>query len=251
MLYIMAMVRFFHTQVDLDAAMTALVAAEPRFKPMLEATGFPALRRREAGFVGLAAIIVGQQLSTQSAAAIWGRLAAAFDPFHHDALRKSRAERLGRLGLSAAKIRTLKGIAHDIAKGRLDLDALAAREADEAHALLTAIHGIGPWTADLYLLFCLGHADAWPGGDLALQEALRTGFRLHARPTAKEMAVLGESWRPWRGAAAHLLWAYYRVAKAPGFSALPIPVPAPENAESAAKPGSKPIPKARGDRIRR
>lgn len=251
MLYIITMVRFFHTQADLDAATTALVAAEPRFKPMLDATGFPALRQREAGFAGLAAIIVGQQLSTQSAAAIWGRLAAAFDPFHHDALRKSRAERLGRLGLSAAKIRTLKGIAHDIAKGKLDLEALAAREADEAHALLTAIHGIGPWTADLYLLFCLGHADAWPGGDLALQEALRIGFGLRARPTAKEMTVLGESWRPWRGAAAHLLWAYYRVAKAPGFSALPAAVPEPENAERAVKTASKPIPTPRAARARR
>jgi DNA-3-methyladenine glycosylase II len=245
------MVSFFHTQADLDAAMTKLVAAEPRFKPMLEATGFPALRQREAGFAGLAAIIVGQQLSTQSAAAIWGRLAAAFDPFHHDALRKSRAERLGRLGLSAAKIRTLKGIAHDIAKGKLDLEALASREADEAHALLTAIHGIGPWTADLYLLFCLGHADAWPAGDLALQEALRIGLSLPTRPTAKEMAVLGESWRPWRGAAAPLLWAYYRVIKAPGFSALPASVPNPGNAESAVKPGSKSIPRPRLARGRR
>src|SRR5262245_23673401 len=195
------MIPFFHNQSDLDRALAELVAADPRFKPMFEATGAPELRRREAGFAGLAAIIVGQQLSTQSAAAIWGRLAAAFDPFHHDALRRSRADRLGRLGLSAAKIRTLKGIAHDIAKGRIDLDALAAQEADDAHAALVAIHGIGPWTADLYLLFCLGHADAWPGGDLALQEALRLGFGLRARPDARAMAKFGESWRPWRGAA--------------------------------------------------
>jgi len=154
------MTLILNSQADLDAAMAQLLKAEPRFKPIFEVAGPPALRRREAGFAGLAAIIVGQQVSTQSATAIWSRLAAAFDPFHHDTLRKSRADRLGRLGLSAAKIRTLKGIAHDIAKGRLDLEGLAAREADDAHALLTAIHGIGPWTADLYLLFCLGHADA-------------------------------------------------------------------------------------------
>jgi DNA-3-methyladenine glycosylase II len=105
--------------------------------------------------------------------------------------------------------------------------------------LLTAIHGIGPWTADLYLLFCLGHADAWPGGDLALQEALRLGFRLRARPDAREMAKLGESWRPWRGVAAHLLWAYYRVAKTSGFSVLPAEARPPGGGERPRKPYSK------------
>jgi DNA-3-methyladenine glycosylase II len=245
------MIPFFHSQTDLDRALAELVAAEPRFGPMLATTGNPPLRRREAGFAGLAAIIVGQQVSTQSAAAIWGRLAAAFDPFHHEALRKSRAERLGRLGLSAAKIRTLKGIAHDIAKGRVDLEALATLEADSAHATLTAIHGIGPWTADLYLLFCLGHADAWPGGDLALQEALRLGFRLESRPDAREMARWGESWRPWRGAAAHLLWAYYRVVKTPGFSALPPPSRHREGEEIPEKQALEAPPRPRAARRRR
>jgi DNA-3-methyladenine glycosylase II len=245
------MTLIFKTQADLDHAMAQLVAVEPRFRPMLDVTGVPALRQREAGFAGLAAIIVGQQLSTQSAAAIWGRLAAAFDPFHHDALRRSRADRLGRLGLSAAKIRTLKGIAHDIARGRVDLGTLAELDADAAHTSLTAIHGIGPWTADLYLLFCLGHADAWPGGDLALQEALRLGFGLRARPDARQMAKFGESWRPWRGAAAHLLWAYYRVAKSPGFSALPAAAPGRESAERPEKRASKAIrPVARQGRPR-
>ena len=78
---------------------------------------------------------------------------------------------------------------------------------------LTAVHGIGPWTADIYLLACLGHADAWPAGDLALQEAARLLFKLKARPTTKEMQPLAERWRPWRGAAACMLWAYYRHAK--------------------------------------
>src|SRR5437867_4210550 len=78
---------------------------------------------------------------------------------------------------------------------------------------LSALHGIGPWTADIYLLFCLGHADAWPAGDLALQEAARLLLSLKARPTAKEMGPLAEPWRPWRGAAACALWAYYRAMK--------------------------------------
>ena len=86
--------------------------------------------------------------------------------------------------------------------------------ADEAHALLTALKGIGPWTADIYLLFCLGHPDAFPAGDLALQEAARIAFGLEARPGAKELIALAERWRPWRGVAAKVLWAYYRLAKA-------------------------------------
>ncbi len=147
----------------------------------------PALRRREPGFAGLAHIICGQQLSTASAAAIWARVSQAFDPFHHDALRRARADRLGRLGLSAAKIKTLKALAREISAERLNLDVLANEDADAAHNTLTALHGIGPWTADVY--------------------------GLKTRPTAKQMAPLAEPWRPLRGAAAHLWWSYYRAIK--------------------------------------
>ncbi|MCB1412322.1 MAG: DNA-3-methyladenine glycosylase 2 family protein [Xanthobacteraceae bacterium] len=201
------------TQADLDDAMATLVAQDPRLAPILAQTGMPALRRREPGFTGLAAIVCGQQLSTASAAAIWARVSASLDPFHHDAIRKARADRLGRLGLSAAKIKTLKLLAREIADGRLNLDVLAEEDADAAHHTLISHHGIGPWTADIYLLFCLGHGDAWPAGDLAIQEAMRIGLGLKARPSVKEMAPLAEPWRPLRGVAAHLWWAYYRVVK--------------------------------------
>ncbi|MGB3864990.1 MAG: DNA-3-methyladenine glycosylase 2 family protein, partial [Xanthobacteraceae bacterium] len=137
----------------------------------------------------------------------------AYDPFHHDAIRRARTDRLGRLGLSAAKIKTLKAIAAELASERLNLDVLAEEDADAAHHTLTALHGIGPWTADIYLLFCLGHGDAWPAGDLAVQEAIRIGLGLDQRPTAKEMGPIAEPWRPARGAAAHLWWAYYKVVK--------------------------------------
>ena len=202
-----------NTQADLEAAIHALLEQDPRLKPVFEMTGMPALRRREPGFMGLAHIVTGQQLSTASAGAIWARLTAAFDPFHPESLRKARAERLGRLGLSAAKIKTLKNIARELAAERLNFDVLANEEADAAHNTLTALHGIGPWTADVYLLFCLGHGDAWPAGDIAIQEGVKVGLGLKTRPTPKEMAPLGEPWRPLRGAAAHLWWSYYRVLK--------------------------------------
>src|ERR1022692_3912852 len=107
----------FHlnTQADLEEAIRSLVRQDPRLKPVFAIAGMPALRRREPGYAGLAAIVCGQPLSNASAAAIWARLTAAFDPFHHEALRTARADRLGRLGLSAAKIKTLKGLAREIA----------------------------------------------------------------------------------------------------------------------------------------
>jgi DNA-3-methyladenine glycosylase II len=217
---------FIHTEAELQAGMAALVAQDPRLVPILEKAGMPALRRRQAGYAGLAHIVCGQQLSTASAAAIRNRLFAAFDPFHHDAIRRARSERLGRLGLSRPKIKTLKAIGSAIAKGRIDLDAVATMDADQAHAALTALHGVGPWTADIYLLFCLGNADAWPAGDLALQESARIALKLRRRPDAKAMAKLAERWRPWRGVAAHLLWAYYHAVKrregAPVSAAIPV-----------------------------
>ena len=208
-----AMLIHLNTQADLEDAIHALVRQDPRLQPVFELTGMPALRQREPGFAGLAAIVTGQQLSTASAAAIWGRLSAAFDPFDHESVRKARADRLGRLGLSAAKIKTLKNIARELTAERLNLDVLANEDADAAHNTLTALPGIGPWTADVYLLFCLGHGDAWPAGDLAVQEAVKIGLGLKTRPTPKQMAPLAEPWRPLRGAAAHLWWSYYRVLK--------------------------------------
>jgi DNA-3-methyladenine glycosylase II len=202
-----------NTQADLEEAIHALVRRDRRLKPILDAAGMPSLRRREPGFVGLAHIVCGQQLSTASASAIWARLTSAFDPFDHHACRRARADRLGRLGLSAAKIKTLKNLARALAEERLNLDVLAEEDADAAHHALTALHGIGPWTADVYLLFCLGHGDAWPAGDLAVQEAIRIGLGLSTRPNAKQMAPIAEPWRPMRGAAAHLWWSYYRAVR--------------------------------------
>lgn len=207
------MLTHIHSEADLDAALARLTQAEPRFGALIAEAGRPPLRRREGGFAGLAATVVSQQLSTASASAIFGRLAAAFDPLDAASIVKARPQKLARTGLSRPKIKALKEIARAIERGHLPLETLADIDADAAHASLTAVHGIGPWTADIYLLSCLGHADAWPAGDLALQEAARLAFALKARPTAKEMAKLAEPWRPFRAVAARVLWTYYRAAK--------------------------------------
>jgi DNA-3-methyladenine glycosylase II len=202
-----------HTQADLDRATAELLRRDPRLGEVFATTGMPVLRRRPPGFAGLAQIIVGQQLSTASATAIWHRLSDAFDPFEPDAIQRATAARLGKLGLSAAKINALKSIATEIRAKRLDLTALADQDADAAHATLTALLGVGPWTADVYLLFCLGQGDAWPAADIGLQEGMRLGLHLESRPTMKDAIRLAEPWRPLRGAAAHLWWAYYRVER--------------------------------------
>jgi DNA-3-methyladenine glycosylase II len=207
------MLSHIRTETDLDTGLAALAQADPRFVGLMAKAGRPPLRRRPDGFAGLAATIIAQQLSTASANAIWGRLAASFDPFEPAAIMRARTARLARIGLSSPKIRALKEIARAVVRGELALAALSELAADDAHAALTAIHGIGPWTADIYLLSCLGHPDAWPAGDLALQEAARLGFGLSARPTAKDMVRLAEPWRPWRAVAARVLWTYYRAIK--------------------------------------
>jgi DNA-3-methyladenine glycosylase II len=204
---------FIHTEADLDNAITRLVDADPRFGQVLSLAGRPPLRRRADGFAGLVSIVVSQQLSVASAAAILSRLTAMLDPLDHIAMLRARVDKLRRAGLSGPKIRTLKAISKAIEKGTLDLPSLCHMSADEAHAALTAVHGIGPWTADIYLLACLGHADAWPAGDLALQEAAKLLLALKTRPTTKEMGPLAEPWRPWRAVAARMLWTYYRARK--------------------------------------
>jgi len=207
------MTTFLHTQADLEGGLAQLILKDPRLKPIAEKAGAFSLRRREAGFAGLCAIVCGQQLSTASAAAIRARLFAAFDPFHHDTVRRARTDKLKRLGLSAPKIKSIRSIGKALAKGRVDLTKVGDMDADAAHAVLTTLHGVGPWSADIYLLFCLGHADAFPAGDLAVQESARIAFGLRKRPDAKRLAKMAEAWRPWRGVAAHLLWAYYHVVK--------------------------------------
>jgi DNA-3-methyladenine glycosylase II len=175
-------------------------------------TGLPPLRRRPAGFEGLARVIVGQQLSVASASAIWQRTVAACVPFEPSVLLALRDQELTGVGLSRPKIRTLRAIA-DACCGGLDLTRLEHASDEEIHGALTAVTGIGPWTADVYIMFCLGRADGWAPGDLALQIAAQRALELNERPDKQEMLELAQRWRPWRGVAARLLWAYYAALK--------------------------------------
>jgi DNA-3-methyladenine glycosylase II len=200
--------------IDSEAALEIALAAlraqdEAVIAAMMEVAGPTPLRKRDAGLAGLIWIIVSQQVSTASANAIHARFLERFPIPEAAAILAADDETLRACGLSAPKMRTLRAISEAIVSGALDIAGLAALEADAAHAALIAVKGIGPWTADIFLLFSLGHPDAWPVGDLALQEAARMALKLRKRPDAAQLEKLGERWRPWRGAAARLLWAYY------------------------------------------
>jgi DNA-3-methyladenine glycosylase II len=202
-------------EATLREAAARLLAKDPELIERLIAIGGPPpLRRREAGFAGLAAIIVAQQVSTASAAAIFGRLQARIVPLEAVEIAKATEEDLRACGLSGAKIRALLALAKAIVEGGLDLKGLAGLDAEEAHKALVAVKGIGPWTADIFLLFCLGHPDAFPAGDVALQEAAKVALNLKRRPDAVRLERIAERWRPLRGVAARMLWAYYRGVKA-------------------------------------
>ncbi len=204
--------KLIETEEDIRAGIRALRRKCPVMRKMHDAAGHPPLRRREAGFEGLSRIVVGQQVSVASAAAIWGRTHAAVTPYEAKRLLCTSDETLRDAGLSAGKVRTLRAIAAAVEDG-LNLVKLDHLSDAEVHDALTSIKGIGPWTADVFLLFCLGRADAFAPGDLALQVAAQLALPLKARPSAGDLSDIAERWRPWRGVAARMLWAYYKVAK--------------------------------------
>ncbi len=200
------------TEKDVAKALTRLLALDPRLVPLAEQTGPLPLRRREGGFEGLAHIITSQQISGAAAESIWARLHAAVSPFTPEQFTLTKEETLRAVGLSWGKIRTLTGIAAAAADG-FDLYAVHDLPAEEAVRTMTALKGVGPWTAEIYLLFCVGHPDIFPAGDLALQIGVQQGLRMRKRPDEKKLRKLAQKWSPWRGVAARLFWAYYRVRR--------------------------------------
>lgn len=205
--------RIIETDEDLQEGAAALKRACVHMRSVLEETGLPPLRRRANGFEGLARIIVGQQLSVASAGAIWGRLEKKVRPFEPDTLLRRRDTTLKACGLSASKIATIRGIAKAVDGGALDLGALASAEDDAIRERLIELKGVGPWTADIYVMFCLGRADGWAPGDLALRYAVADAIGREALPDFGEMVEIAEVWRPWRSVAARALWAFYALRR--------------------------------------
>jgi DNA-3-methyladenine glycosylase II len=202
--------RTIDTAHDIAEAVAALALLEPRFAAIAASTGLPPVRRTSGGLAALLRIVIDQQISLAAGAAIWKRLEDRLAPFEAVRLLAASEEALRACGLSAGKVRTVRAVAAAAAAGSLDFGRLESLPDEEASAMLVSVHGIGPWTADIYLLSCLGRADVWPVGDLALRVAAAAAFGLPERPTAAQLLDMGEPWRPWRAVAARLLWAHYR-----------------------------------------
>jgi DNA-3-methyladenine glycosylase II len=197
------------TQDDLDQALALLVAADPQLAPVAERAGPLPLRAMPAGLRGLAATIIGQQVSRASAAAIFARFEREVDLNDPAAILRADETAFRRAGLSLTKHRTMLAIAEAIASGHLDFERISRSPADAAVAEMTAVRGIGRWTAESYLLFSLGHRDVFPAGDLALQVAVADALGHESRLREKALQGLAERWRPARAVAARLFWAYY------------------------------------------
>lgn len=205
--------RIITSEIDIQDGIAAIVEADPALVPVLALAGMPPLRRSTGGFEGLVGIIVAQQLSVASANAILARVKTSMTPLEPATFLTADDASLRACGLSSPKIRTLRAISMAIESEALPIESFGQMSADAAHVSLTRVKGIGPWTADIYLMFCLGHADAFAAGDLALQEAARIAYSLPERPSEKALHEIAENWRPWRAVAARLLWAYYREVK--------------------------------------
>lgn len=200
--------RILATDACIAEGAAALASLDPKLAEALALCGPLPLRRREDGFGALVDAIISQQVSVASASAIGGRLSAA-GFVDAAAIRAASDDALRSVGLSRPKLRYLRALSE------AEIDWLALRSAPEAEVVtvLTALPGIGRWSAEIYAMFALGRADVLAAGDLALQEAARLLYELPVRPNEAELRRMAEGWSPWRGVAARLLWAYYHLRK--------------------------------------
>lgn len=195
------------------AARLALAALDPALARAHAAAPAFEWRVKAGGFAGLAGLVIEQQVSTASAAAIWKRLQTGLGEVTAQTVLAHDIEALRALGLSGQKARYVTILAEAQLSGALDFERLRAMDDDAAVQALTSLKGIGRWTAEAYLMGCEGRTDLFPAGDLALQEGLRLAEGAEQRLNEKALYARAEAWRPYRGVAAHLLWSYYTGVK--------------------------------------
>lgn len=191
-----------------DGALARLMARDDDIAKAVKAYGPPPDRSETPGFATLTRVIIGQQISTKAAAAVWARMTSArYD--QSPVAAAASIEELRAAGLSQRKAEYVKGLAKAVEDGSLDFNALPHMAGEDVTKTLVAIRGIGEWTADNYRLFVLADMDAWPFNDLALQEGMKILKSLNTRPDGPTMKRMGEDWAPYRGAGALMLWHIY------------------------------------------
>jgi DNA-3-methyladenine glycosylase II len=198
------------TEAHVAQAAEYLAGCEPRFGKIIAVHGLPSPRRVENSLASLLKIITEQLISLKAADAIWRRIETKLHPFEPAEILELSMVNLQGLGLTRAKARSFQAMATAVQSGELNFESLNHLTDQEVLDKLIELPGIGPWTADIYLLSALGRADACPAADLALQIAAQDLFTLEGRPTPQAFLSLAENWRPWRSVAARLLWSHYR-----------------------------------------
>lgn len=203
------------TKSRIRKACEQLAAADPALARAYAEIGVPEWRARSRRYATLATTIAYQQISTKAAASIWGRVTDALPDLEPVTFLEATEDELRALGLSRPKIRHLKSIAAAIDTGALDLDRVAAASLEEARQELLQVSGIGPWTAELFLLYALGEMNAFPTADVGLMESYRLLAGDEARMDAKSFSAhAAQHWQPWRGVGAHLLWGWLNAERA-------------------------------------
>lgn len=197
----------------LEKAVKKLYRSHPEFKSVVKHHGVPSLRANAGGLPGLLQMVTEQFLSLAAAAAIWKRLEPRLSACDATSVLACPQEELVALGLSRAKAKSFHGLADAVRSGSFSFEELGHMDDATAHKALVALPGIGPWTADIYLLSVLLRPDAWPWGDVALQAAAQDLFQMPEHPGKAEMLALGDAFRPNRAVAARLLWSHYRGLK--------------------------------------
>lgn len=197
------------TETDLARGVRALCRRDPDLARVVARHGPPPLWGRPTGFATLVQIMLEQQVSLVSARAAYARLTKVVVTVAPDTLAALDDRAVIEAGLTRQKAAYLRALGEAVARGELEVDRLSSLDDDGAHAELLKLKGIGPWSADIYLLMALGRPDVWPRHDLALAAAMHEVKRLRRRPTLDRQLALSESWRPWRAVAARILWHHY------------------------------------------
>jgi DNA-3-methyladenine glycosylase II len=200
------------SQTTLLQGVRYLAARDQDLARIASTYGPPPLWEREPGFHTLVHIILEQQVSLASARAAYDRLEQALNPLTPQNFLRLTDEELKEIGFSRQKTRYGRELSKAIMEGTLDISGLAELEDKEAKEQLMKVKGIGPWTADIYLLMALGRPDIWPSGDLALEVAVQRIKGWTRRPTAEELREMSLAWQPWRAVAARLYWHFYLCA---------------------------------------
>jgi DNA-3-methyladenine glycosylase II len=197
------------TEETYKEGLNCLSRIDPEFEQVINTFGPPPMWNREPGFATLIHIMLEQQVSLASAKAAYDKLQLRLETIDPERFLELDNQELREIGFSRQKTRYAQNIASAILSGNLDLEDLNDQSDDIVRRHLQTIIGIGPWTADIYLLMALNRADIWPQGDLALLNSIQSLKRLPIRPSSEDFKQMGEKWKPWRAIAARILWHHY------------------------------------------